>query len=129
MQETNNLSFLAIRLYRQQMDQMDDAWRDYMKNMAVCLYKKGIFRVTINRLKSKGLLSRDRDPNLMESPEVIEEVMNFDKMLNPLLTYFAKYEGRNNYSLLPNRSPEEDKDEEEFVVEELPEMKKVDIDT
>ena len=64
----------------------------------------------------------------MESPEVIEEVLNFDKMLNPLLTYFAKYEGRNNFGLLPFRSTEDEKEDDEIVLFELPDSKKINID-
>ena len=52
MQETSNLSFLGISLYRQYEDSMDEQWKDYMKRMTLYLTKRGIFRGTINRLRA-----------------------------------------------------------------------------
>jgi hypothetical protein len=52
MQETSNLSFLGISLYRQYADSMDEQWKDYMKRMTLYLTKRGIFRGTINRLRA-----------------------------------------------------------------------------
>ena len=52
MQETSNLSFLGISLYRQYVDSMDEQWKDYMKRMTLYLNKRGIFRGTINRLRA-----------------------------------------------------------------------------
>lgn len=62
MQETNNLSFLGISLYRQYVDSIDEKWKDYMKRMTLYLAKKGIFRVTISRLRHQGLLRNDDVP-------------------------------------------------------------------
>ena len=52
MQETSNLSFLGISLYRQYVDSMDEQWKDYMKRMTLYLAKRGIFRVTIHRFRA-----------------------------------------------------------------------------
>ena len=100
MQETSNLSFLGISLYRQYVDSMDEQWKDYMKRMTLYLAKKGIFRVTISRLRQQGLLMKEDVPSEFVSAQAIEEVLAFDRLMNPLLTYFGKYEGRSNYLYL-----------------------------
>jgi hypothetical protein len=68
-----------------------------MKRMTLYLAKRGIFRVTINRLREKGCLVKGDSPCIELDKESIEEVLAFDRLMNPLLTYFGKYEGRSNY--------------------------------
>lgn len=65
--------------------------------MTLYLAKKGIFRVTISRLRQQGLLMKEDVPSEFVSAQAIEEVLAFDRLMNPLLTYFGKYEGRSNY--------------------------------
>jgi len=80
---------------------MDEQWKDYMKRMTLYLAKRGIFRVTINRLRAKGFLIKGNSPSVQLDKESIEEVLAFDRLMNPLLTYFGKYEGRSNYLYNP----------------------------
>jgi hypothetical protein len=117
MQETSNLSFLGISLYRQYVDSMDEQWKDYMKRMTLYLAKRGIFRVTINRLRAKGFLIKGNNPSVQVDKESIEEVLAFDRLMNPLLTYFGKYEGRSNYLYNPKDSDGHDSDEDEEIDE------------
>jgi hypothetical protein len=114
LQHVNNLSFLAVSLYRLPTEWIDDDWKEYMKRLAVYLHKRGIFRVIINSLRHKGILTKSENREELNcDQDAIEEVKAFDKLINPLMTYFGRYEGRHNYSLFPGRSftdEEEQKD-------------------
>lgn len=94
---------------------MDEQWKDYMKRMTLYLAKKGIFRVTISRLRMQGLLVQDEGPSKDIDQQGIEEVLAFDRLMNPLLTYFGKYEGKSDFFYL--RSNNKDSDDEEEIDE------------
>jgi len=76
MQDVLNVTFLATSLHRQTVSGVGVEWREYIKDYVACLYKRGIIKVTINRLKKRGLLiDVDEYPEeLRNDPKIQQEV-------------------------------------------------------
>lgn len=93
--EMTFFNFFCISLYRQPPESVDPEWREYMKQSLIYYHKRGYWRVHIDRLKKKGLLDIGRMQQGAQEvdAEAQQLVQDFDQMLNPLFTYFSKYEG------------------------------------